>query len=392
MTRPMRPGKGKALLGSLRNLWPQVPLGSAVILAGVLNIIDGQRYPAIALSGLEPLLELDSSLWALGSGSEVFLGGLLILVGLGLLWRLSVAWSFAVLLMAITVVVNVLQEKWQTTLFLPGAMLVAALAFRKRFDRRAAGANFLFSAATLGTVVAYGSFGTLLLGRGFHPNISDLASAFYFTIVTISTVGYGDISPVTFESRLFVVSLIVVGLSIFATITASIVGPALSGELVRMFRPEEKKMSRKDHVILAGDGPLSRDAAEELVAKGIPFTHIMEKGEEQEDDSKMNLVIVGNACEESILTRAGVKDARLVIAAKEDDGENAFIALVSKDINPDISVLAVANSRAAVPRLKLARADMVFAPNAIGGRILVDLASGKTIEESNQEFVDATPI
>ena len=95
MTRPMRPGKGKALLGSLRSLWPQVPLGSAVILAGVLNIIDGQRYPAIALSGLEPLLELDSSLWALGSGSEVFLGGLLVLVGLGLLWRLSVAWSFA---------------------------------------------------------------------------------------------------------------------------------------------------------------------------------------------------------------------------------------------------------------------------------------------------------
>ena len=151
-------------------------------------------------------------------------------------------------------------------------------------------------------------------------------------------------------------------------------------------------MSRTNHVILAGDGPLSRDAAEELVTKGIPFTHIMDKGEEQEDDSKMNLVIVGNACEESILTRAGVKDARLVIAAKEDDGENAFIALVSKDINPDISVLAVAKSRAAIPRLKLARADMVFAPNAIGGRILVDLASGKSIEESNQEFVDSTPI
>ncbi|MDG2049812.1 MAG: NAD-binding protein [Myxococcota bacterium] len=392
MTSRSRQGWGRTFLGPLKNLWPQVPLGAAVILAGVLNIVDGQSYPAIDLTGLEPLLELDSSLWALGSGSEVFLGGLLVLVGLGLLWRLSVAWSFAVLLMVITVLVNVLQEKWQTTLFLPGAMLVAAFAFRKRFDRRAVGANFLFSAATLGTVVAYGSFGTLLLGRGFHPKVPDLASAFYFTIVTISTVGYGDISPVTFESRLFVVSLIVVGLSIFATITASIVGPALSGELVRMFRPEEKKMTRKDHVILAGDGPLSRDAADELVSKGIPFTHVMAKGDEQEGDSKMNVVIIGNACEEAVLLRAGVKEARLVIAAREDDGENAFIALVSKDINPDISVLAVANSTAAIPRLKLARADMVFAPNAIGGRILVDLASGKSIEEDHQEFVDSTPI
>ena len=155
MTSRSRQGWGRTFLGPLKNLWPQVPLGAAVILAGVLNIVDGQRYPAINLTGLEPLLELDSSLWALGSGSEVFLGGLLVLVGLGLLWRLSVAWSFAVLLMVITVLVNVLQEKWQTTLFLPGAMLVAAFAFRKRFDRRAVGANFLFSAATLGTVVAY---------------------------------------------------------------------------------------------------------------------------------------------------------------------------------------------------------------------------------------------
>ena len=106
----------------------------------------------------------------------------------------------------------------------------------------------------------------------------------------------------------------------------------------------------------------------------------------------MNVVIIGNACEEAVLLRAGVKEARLVIAAREDDGENAFIALVSKDINPDISVLAVANSTAAIPRLKLARADMVFAPNAIGGRILVDLASGKSIEEDHQEFVDSTPI
>ena len=384
-----REGRGRSILGHLGSLWPQFPLGGAVMLAGVLNILDGQRYPSIDFSGLEPLLELDSSLWAIGSSGEIFLGSLLVLVGLGLLWRLSVAWTFAVLLMTITVIVNVLQKKWQTTLYLPGAMLVAAWIFRKRFDRRAVGANFLFSFATLAAVVAYGSFGALLLGRGFHPTIPDLASAFYFTIVTISTVGYGDISPITFESRLFVVSLIVVGLSIFATITASVVGPALSGELVRMFRPEEKKMTRKDHVILAGDGPLSKNAAAELTSKGLDFIHIVAQGHETDEED--GAIVTGNACEESVLIRAGVKDARLVIAAREDDGENAFISLVAKDINPRISVLAVANTTAAMPRLKLARADLVFAPNAIGGRILVELASGNNLEASHSEFVDSTP-
>ena len=59
------------------------------MLAGVLNIVDGLRYQGLNLSGLEPLLELDSSLWALGSGSQIFLGGLLFMVGIGLLWRLS---------------------------------------------------------------------------------------------------------------------------------------------------------------------------------------------------------------------------------------------------------------------------------------------------------------
>ena len=127
-----REGRVRSILGHVGSLWPQFPLGGAVMLAGVLNILDGQRYPSIDFSGLEPLLELDSSLWAIGSSGEIFLGSLLVLVGLGLLWRLSVAWTFAVLLMTITVIVNVLQKKWQTTLYLPGAMLVAAWIFRKR--------------------------------------------------------------------------------------------------------------------------------------------------------------------------------------------------------------------------------------------------------------------
>lgn len=367
-------------------MWPQAPIGTAVILAGILNIVDGLKYPAVDLAGLEPLLKLDDSLWTLGSGSQIVLGGLLIMVGIGLLWRLSVAWSFAVVIMTITVGVNLIQEKWQFSLFLPGFVLLAALAFRKKFNRRATGANLVFSVASMIAVTAYGSFGSLLLGRGFEPKISDIATSFYFTVVTLSTVGYGSTTPATLEARLFVVSLIVVGLSIVATITASVIGPALSGELTRIFQPEEKKMKPSNHVILAGDGPISTNAAIELTEKGIPFIQILSPG--ATSSTPADQIIRGNPCEESILTDAGIQSARLVIAAQQDDGQNAFISLVAKDLKEDISVLAIANSVSAIARLKLARADLVFAPNALGGRIMVDLVMGKEISEDHRDLIE----
>ena len=366
-------------------MWPEFPLGLAVILAGTLNVIDGLRYPSIDLSGLEPLLELDNSLWTIGSGSQIVLGGLLIMVGVGLLWRLSVAWSFAVVIMTITVVANLIQEKWQFSLFLPGVVLLAALVFRRKFDRRAAAASFLFSLASMFAVTAYGIFGSLLLGRGFDPKISDIATSSYFTVVTLSTVGYGHITPTTVEARLFVVSLIIVGLSIFATITASVIGPALSGELARMFKPEEKKMKPTDHVILAGDGPISANAALELEEKGIDFVQIISPT--ATSSTPPDQIVRGNPWEESVLDEAGIKTARLVIAAQQDDGQNAFIALVAKDLKKDVSVLAVANSVKAIGRLKLAKADLVFAPNALGGRIMVDLAMGKEISEDHRDLI-----
>ena len=366
-------------------MWPEFPLGMAVILAGTLNVVDGLRYPSIDLSGLEPLLELDDSLWTIGSGSQIVLGGLLIMVGVGLLWRLSVAWSFAVVIMTITVVANLIQEKWQFSLFLPGVVLFAALVFRRKFDRRAAAASFLFSLASMFAVTAYGIFGSLLLGRGFEPKISDIATSSYFTVVTLSTVGYGHITPTTVEARLFVVSLIIVGLSIFATITASVIGPALSGELARMFKPEEKKMKPTNHVILAGDGPISANAAVELEEKGIDFVQIISPTATSSAPSDQ--IVRGNPWEEPVLDEAGIKTARLVIAAQQDDGQNAFIALVAKDLKKDVSVLAVANSVKAIGRLKLARADLVFAPNALGGRIMVDLAMGKEISEDHRDLI-----
>jgi voltage-gated potassium channel len=90
-------------------------------------------------------------------------------------------------------------------------------------------------------------------------------------------------------------------------------------------------------------------------------------------------IIEGDATSEEVLERAGIKHARMVIAAREDDSENAFIVLAIKDLNPKVPVVAVASSAVSIRRLKLARADMVFSPVAVGSRLLADLVEGNQI-------------
>ena len=370
-------------------LWPQWPLAAAIIACGALNIMSGLQQPLIQLFRVQPLVEIGASLRVFGGGAQVVLGALLVLVGLGLLWRLAVAWSFALLMLAITVGANLVQDKWQFSLYLSGLMLIALLVLQRHFTRRVPLANFLYSLISIFVVLAYGTFGSFLFGKDFLPKINDLVSAFYFTVVTLATVGYGDIVPVTSETRLFVVSFIVLGLGIFATIIASVIAPAISSELSKIFSPTEGKVYPKDHIILAGEGAIARNAARELAAREISFIQIISAGSEPQISGQQ--VVKGNPSDERILLEAGAKTARMVIAAREDDGENAFISLMAKDLNPQVQVLAVASSAAAIPRLKLAQADLVFAPAALGGRLLVNLVEGNNIACEFEDLLVGEP-
>ena len=370
-------------------LWPHWPLAAAIMLGGILNIMSGLRQPLIQLFRVKPLLEIGTSLEIFGGGAQVVLGSLLVLIGIGLLWRLAVTWSFALIMLTITIGANLVQDKWHTSLYISGLMLVALLVLQRHFTRRALFANVLYSLTSIFVVLAYGTFGSFIFGKGFHPIIDNLVSGFYFTIVTLATVGYGDIVPVTPETRLFVTSFIVFGLGIFAAIIASVIGPAISTELDRIFYPAEDKVEPQDHIILAGEGPIARNTARELTAREIFFIQIISPGSEPLIPGQR--VVKGNPSEEKILLEAGAKTARMVIAAREDDGENAFISLVAKDLNPQVRVLALASSAGAISRLKLAQADLVFAPAALGGRLLVNLVEGNNISPEFQDLLDGEP-
>jgi voltage-gated potassium channel len=371
----------------LLSMWPQWPMAIMLIATGVVNLLVGIRYHSSLLAQFKTLSTVGQSLSILGSRTQTFLGAGLMLVGFGLLWRLAVAWAFGVLLLAMTVGVDIFQGQRGAVIILPAIMLLALVIFRRHFTRRTVWASYLISMTGVLAILVYGTVGSYMLGKGFHPEIKDVTSALYFTIITLSTVGYGDITPAVPEARLFVVTLIVVGLSVFATAIASTLGPLISGELRHMLTPGEKRMKKKGHVIVVGEGPIARNTAHELEMRGIPFVQVVVQEGETLLPEKA-LAKGGEASEDSILREADIDTARMLVAAGDDDGENAFISLVAKDLNPDITVLAVASSARSIRRLKLARADVVFASAAVGSRLLANLIEGNAIPSEFRDLLE----
>jgi voltage-gated potassium channel len=366
-----------------------VPLSAALVLSGALNIMSALSYQPILLAKLRQLELVTKPLAFVGNVAQIVLGVALVVVGIALLWRLASAWAFGVLLLSITVALNLAQEKLGPSLFVPGFMLLALLVFRRHFTRQTFLANFFFSLISILAILAYGILGTYILGEGFSPPVHDLVSAFYFTIITLATVGYGDIAPLSPEARLFTISLILVGLSVFAAVIITSLGPAVSRVLDRLFRPKRQKMKLKNHVILTGEGAIACNTAQEMLIRGIPFVHILTQA--CEPPLPEEIVIRGNPSEDPILRKAGIDSARLVIAALDDDGENAFISLVAKDLNPKIRVLAVAGSPKSIRRLQLAGAEIVFAPAAVGSRLLANLVQGQEIPLEFRDLLEGQP-
>ncbi len=330
-----------------------------------------------------PELSGQVSLSALGSGAQIILGAGLFLSGLGLFWKLRVAWVFAMLLLAITVGVNAAKEHFGGALIVPGIAFLLLVGSRRHFLRQTLIGGTLVSLIGVFAVFAYGTFGIYLLGNQFEPQIKSLLTALYFTVETLSTVGYGDYHPVTPFAQGYVITLIVFGLSVFATAIFSVVGPALSGRLDRLLNPSGDHVVKKNHVIVVGAGTLARNTAQELLRRNIPFVQVVGPGESPplEDEAAVS----GEVGNDETLRKAGVAHARMVVAANDDDGENAFASLAAKDINPEVCVIAVAGRRSAMHRLRLARADMVFAPTEVGSRLLANLVEG---EELPEQFLD----
>lgn len=373
------------------DLWfPQLPLAIAVGGGGVLALLPSIRryaseYFHLHLTALfsEPLpLSSDAHALLLHGVPITALAILQLFLAIGLLFKARLAWISALLITLVQGVLGVelLHESWGFWPVIYCFSLAGTLFFfGPCFRRSSLAAATLFALAATLMLLAYGTIGSLVLGQGFSPAITNLPQAAYFAIVTMSTVGYGDIVPKTDEARLFVVSLIVIGITVFATSITAVVGPLMQNHLRQIIEPQRKRMKRVNHYIIAGRGPLAHNTARELIARGKSVLVITDSDE----DFGAAEVIKGDASETDVLSKAGAEAARAVLALSPDDAENAFVILTLNDMDTEATKVVAVNNRKNMERVRRTQPDMILAPNVFGGEVLAMALTDQKIDSNS---------
>jgi voltage-gated potassium channel len=310
----------------------------------------------------------------------LLIGAGTITMALGLLWRSRLAWFMAVLLTATAIVNTIFAGHVDSHLLMAyfAFVLASLLLTWRNFDRTSIAASTLFALTAVAMLMMYATFGTYYLGAQFKPRITDLVTAFYYAMVTMSTVGYGDIVPATPQARLFALSVIVLGVAVFATSLTAVIGPVVGRSLQRIVNRKGSKMKRENHFVVIGNTSLAINTWRELAKRGRPVTRILREAPEEGENKDVD-VVVGDPSMTDTLREAGVLHAEAVLAMLADDSENAFAVLAVKELGGPAKTVAAVNDARHLSRVKLVQPDVVIAPQVLGGELAAMLLSGEQV-------------
>lgn len=232
--------------------------------------------------------------------------------------------------------------------------------------------------------------GILLFGTMGYFFIEDMAlfDAFYMTIITISTVGFSEIKPLSVGGRAITVIVIVTSITIGAYSVGISARMLIEGELRAIFgrRKLKRQISDlKDHYIVCGFGRIGSIICEELHADSYDFVVIeQESASIGQLEKKHYLYIQMDATTEEALISAGIMRARGIVTAVRSDANNVFIALTAKGLRPDIYILSRASDVKNEDKLKRAGATDVVSPYLIGGARMAQVLKRPTVVD----FID----
>jgi voltage-gated potassium channel len=213
--------------------------------------------------------------------------------------------------------------------------------------------------------------------------------AFYMTVITVGTVGFMEVHPLSDAGRMFTSLLILSGLGTFAysltAVTSSIVGGEIKS-LITGYKVNTQIENLENHVVICGYGRNGSQAALSLIESETPFVVIendMKLCAQLVQEGKI-LCIQGDATDDEVLLRAGILKARALITTLDKDTNNLFVVLSVRNMNPGIQIISRASEENSDQKLRIAGADSVIMPDKIGGAHMAALVSRPDLIE----FID----
>ena len=203
--------------------------------------------------------------------------------------------------------------------------------------------------------------------------------ALYMTVITVGTIGFGEVNTLDTTGRIWTMALIISGVGALGYATTSVVALAVEGTVRGYFR-ERRMRAEIDklnaHYVLCGFGRVGHQVAHEFAIDNIPFVVIEQDPVKVEDCRERGYrVVLGEASDDAVLEEASIRRARGLVAAVDSDADNVFVVLSARKINPDLHIVARASSDESAAKLEIAGADRTLSPYAVGGRRLASLAT-----------------
>ena len=307
----------------------------------------------------------------------------LMVMSVGLFWRARVAWVLSIVLIFSAILLDLYTSRGHIALQSFSLVLIVLL-FRhwQTFNRSSFAASSMYALVSVSWLLFYAVFGTLYLGNEFKPPINDPIASLYFSVITMATVGYGDILPITPTSRIFVISIVIFGVTVFATAISALAGPVIGGNLRKFIQKRAIRSMRKNHVIVCGATPLAMNVVSGLIDRGHHVTAIVLPGVTHQFPAHTD-VILGDASTIDVLKEAGLQEAQYLLALKDDDSENAFIILAAKELgaNSPVKTVSVVNESVHLSKIQRVHPDIIFSPQLLGSEILTRTLAGEVIDE-----------
>jgi voltage-gated potassium channel len=215
----------------------------------------------------------------------------------------------------------------------------------------------------------------------------DFLDAVYMTVITIATIGYQEVRPLTTAGRIFNIVYIVSSFAVFTYALSRLTLFIASGEMARYFK--NRKLMKainniNNHVIICGFGRNGQQAARILLQHKTDFVVIDKDdahfGEWLEEHNEL-IYIQGNATEDETLLKAGISKAKALLLTLPEDADNVFIVLSARTLNPKLQIISKAAQKSSIKKLKTAGADHVILPDVIGGAHMATLVSKPDVIE-----------